>query len=86
MSKKEDLLARIRAGKKNVKIEHILKLMTSYGFTCKDTRHGYLFFHEKLKGIIMPHVSRPHGRENKVLVKYVDECLNAIEQLLELEK
>ncbi|MBI5676289.1 MAG: hypothetical protein HZC48_10780 [Nitrospirae bacterium] len=59
--------------------------MGSFGFIPRKTSHGYMFTHKKLVNKIMPHVAKPHGREAKVKVKYVRECLKAIE-LLSMKK
>lgn len=60
--------------------------MVAYDFVPKETRHGYLFKHDKLKGKVLPHVAKPHGREKKVLVTYVSKCINAIELLEQGDK
>ena len=86
MSRKEKLLEKVRNGRSNTTIDDILTLMSYYGFIWRTTEHGYFFNHEKLKNIILPHVAKPHGRENKVKKKYVDDCLKAIEILETLEK
>ena len=36
-----------------------------FDFNEKTTKHGYIFQHDKLKGQILPHVPKPHGREKK---------------------
>lgn len=81
MSKRRKLLEKIKAGPNNAKIEDILKLMRYFGFETKKTSHGYIFKHDKLKTQNMPHVAEPHGKENKVLSIYVEQCFEAIEQL-----
>jgi hypothetical protein len=53
--------------------------MEAYGFTWRRTGHGYLFFHDRLKTEIMPHVPLPHGREKTVLRRYVEQCIRAVE-------
>jgi len=83
MSRKDKLLKRAQEGPKNITFDELLTLMTKFGFTKKWTSHGVIFQHDKLKNKIMPHVARPHGRENKVRQCYVMNCLNAIELLLE---
>jgi hypothetical protein len=83
---KNKLIEKIRTGRSNVRIADLLKLMEECGFTWKRTKHGYLFHHEQLQGIIMPHVPIPHGRESKVLGRYVDLCLLAIDALTKGER
>ncbi len=78
---KNKLLLKIQTGRSNVRMDELLKVMDLFGFTWKRTKHGYIFSHDQLKGIIMPHVPIPHGRENKVLSHYVDLCLLAIDAL-----
>jgi hypothetical protein len=75
------LLAKIRSGSANVRLDDLVKLMESYGFTARRTGHGYLFLHDDLKGAMLPHVPIPLGREKKVLKPYVDMCLMAIDML-----
>jgi hypothetical protein len=86
MSKQEKLLEKVKNGRSSTTIDDLLTLMGYYGFTWRTTGHGYFLKHEKLKNIILPHVSKPHGRENKVRKSYVDDCLNAIELLESLER
>jgi hypothetical protein len=38
--------------------------------------------HDKLKNVTLPHVPVPHGRENKILRRYIDMCLLAVDALL----
>jgi len=82
----DKLLKNIRDRKNNVRIEELVKLIEAYRFTWKKTKHGYLFQHEKLVNVTMPHVPIPHGREMKVLRRYVELCLQAIEDLQRREK
>ena len=84
MAKREKLLARIRAGKNNIRIAELVALMKSYGFGNRRNVHQYMFQHPQLIGDIIC-VAIPHGRENKVLRRYVDNCINAIEQLMEVQ-
>jgi hypothetical protein len=81
---KKKLFEKVGAGRNNVRIEEMVSLMTSYGFGNRRNVHAYMFQHPLLKGVTIA-VAIPHGRENKVLRKYVDNCLNAIEQLLEVQ-
>jgi hypothetical protein len=81
---KEKLFEKIEGGRNNARIEELVSLMTSYGFGNRRNVHAYMFQHPLLKGVTIA-VAIPHGRENKVLRKYVDNCLNAIEQLLEVQ-
>lgn len=78
---KDKLLKKMQTGRSNVRMDELLKVMGLFGFTWKRTKHGYIFFHDQLKGLIMPHVPIPHGREGKVLSHYVDMCLLAIDAL-----
>ena len=78
----DKLLKKVQAGRSNVRIDELLKLMESHGFKWKRTKHGYMFIHEKLKNVTLPHVPIPHGRENKILRRYIDMCLLAIDALL----
>ena len=82
--RKTKLFERIGAGKNNVRIEEIVALMTSYGFGNRRNVHSYMFQHPLLRGVTIA-VAIPHGRENKVLRKYVDNCINAIERLMEVQ-
>ncbi len=86
MSSKFQLLSKIQAGPRDVRFKDLSNLMKLFGFNEKTTKHGAIFKHDKLKGQIMPHVSKPHGRESKVLKCYVSECLSAIELLQEGDK
>jgi hypothetical protein len=82
MSKKDKLYERIKGSRDNVTFNDLIHLMRNFGFEDKKVKHGCIFKHEGLKGEILPHVPKPHGRENKVLKPYVDICLEAIELLL----
>lgn len=82
----DKLLKKVQAGRSNVRIDEPLNLMESYGFEWKRTKHGYMFLHEKLKNVMLPHVPIPHDRENKILVRYIDMCLLAIDALLKGEQ
>ena len=86
MSKRQKLLGQIRNNPKNVRLEHLLKLMTDYEFSYRKTADAYYFYHEKLKNEPnIPRVAIPHGGENKVKKFYVLSCLDAIETLESLE-
>lgn len=78
----DKLLKKVQDGRSNVRIYELVKLMESYGFKWKRTKHGYMFIHDKLKNVTLPHVPIPHGRENKILRRYIDMCLLAIDALL----
>lgn len=84
MAKREKLLATIRTGRNNVRIADLLALMTSWDFSNRRTSHGYMFQHPLLRGVTVTAVI-PHGRENKVFKNYVDNCIDAIEQLMEVQ-
>ncbi len=81
MTSTDKLLAKVRAGRNNVRIDELLALMKAYGFTQRETSHGYLLQNAALRRTT--HVAKPHGREKKVLKGYVDDCLDLIEQLTE---
>lgn len=81
----DKLLKKVQTGRSNVRIDELLKLMESCGFKWKRTKHGYMFIHEKLKNVTLPHVPIPHGRENKILRRYIDMCLLAVDALLKGE-
>jgi hypothetical protein len=81
MSQREKLFEKLKSGPKSATISDILTIMKSFGFEVKESSHGYIFVHPKLTNITMPHVAKPHGRENKVLITYVKECIKAIELL-----
>jgi hypothetical protein len=81
MPKREKLLNKLVLGPKSATIEDILTIMRLYGFEKRESQHGFIFTHPKLTNINMPHVSKPHGGENKVLITYVKECIKAIELL-----
>ncbi len=81
MSGKDQLLEQIKNGSRNVRLKDLLKLMKAYDFEERSTKHGYLFKHDQLKNKMMPHVSKPHGKEKKVLQCYVLQCIDAIELL-----
>ncbi len=85
MSNKDQLLLQVTSGPRNVRLKELRKLMTSYGFKEKKTSHGYMYRHEKLIGVKMPYVAKPHGREPKVLEVYVYQCIDAIEMLQQKE-
>ena len=81
MSQKQKLLEKIGNAPKNTTLDELISLMGHFGFESRKTSHGYMFTHKELINKTMPHVARPHGREGKVLVGYVRECLKAIELL-----
>ncbi len=84
MANRDKLLARIRAGRNNVRIADLMALMTSWGFRYRKNDHAYLFQHDDLRGVTVT-AANPHGREKKVLKRYVDNCIDAIEQLMEVQ-
>ena len=84
MAKREKLFETIKAGRNNARIEDLRTLMTSHGFTHRENDHSYMFQHALLRGQTIS-VAKPHGRENKVLKPYVDNCINAIEELMEVQ-
>lgn len=84
MSKREKLLAKIGAGRNNVRIADLVALMTSWGFSNRRNDHAYMFQHPLLRGFIVT-AANPHGREKKVLKRYVDNCIDAIERLMEVQ-
>ena len=81
MSQKQKLLEKTRNAPKNTTFEEVSSLMRHFGFEPRKTSHGYMITHKELINKTMPHVPRPHGREGKVRVVYVRECLKAIELL-----
>ncbi len=84
MTKPEKLLSKIKAGRNNVRIGKLVVLMRNYGFTDRRNVHTYMFQHPLLRGQTVT-VAIPHGGEKKVLKKYVDNCIDAIEQLMEVQ-
>ena len=58
--------------------------MTSWGFSNRRSDHAYMFQHPLLRGVTVT-AANPHGREKKVFKKYVDNCIDAIEQLMEVQ-
>jgi hypothetical protein len=87
MPSKEKLLKKIENGKSNVRAKDLRKLMLAWGFSCREKDDGYVFKHEVLKTRKMPvNIAKPHSGGDKVLVCYVDECLDAIEMLNSEEK
>lgn len=84
MAKREKLLATIRAGRNNVRIADLVSLMTSWGFSNRRNDHAYMFQHPLLRGVTVT-AAIPHRREKKVLKKYVDNCIERIEQLMEVQ-
>lgn len=84
MTRKEKQLSRIDSSRKNVTIKELVTLMTKWGFTYKRNDHNYMFQHPLLVGKTFA-AAIPHGREKKVFKRYIDNCLDAIEQLREAE-
>jgi hypothetical protein len=82
MSRKEKLLEKVRQAPGNTKWKQLLKLMNSYGFSEKKTEEGAMFPHPALADDgVMPRVPKPHS--DKVKQPYVNQCLKAIDLLLE---
>ena len=65
MSNEDQLLSQVQAGPCDVRLRDLRSLMKMFDFNEKTTKHGYIFQHDKLKGQILPHVPKPHGREKK---------------------
>lgn len=86
MASKEKQLKKIEDGKNNVRIKELLKLMAAWDFTSKEKVDGYMFKHESLKAEKIVNVAKPHSGGDKVLVCYVDECLEAIDMVRAKEK
>lgn len=85
MASKDKLLRKIRNGKRNVRMRDLLNLMQAFDFAVVDKIDGYIFKHSLLKTDAMVNVAKPHRAGDKVLVVYVDQCLEAIELLQERE-
>lgn len=83
MPNKEKLLKTVVAGRNNVRIDDLVALMTSWEFSNRRNDHAYMFQHPLLRGVTVT-AAIPHGRENKVLKRYVDNCVDAIEQVKEV--
>jgi hypothetical protein len=87
VSSKEKLLERIRQKPRNVREGELISLMEALGFTIKKTKEGgYIFRHHRLRNRKMPTMAHPHGRETTVLFCYVQDCLDAIDELEEEEE
>ncbi len=82
MSKPEKKLQKVKEGPGNVTIDEILALMRAFGFEERRTSDGYIFYHERLIGVMLPRVAIPHGGEKKVKKPYITMCIDAIEILL----
>lgn len=81
MASKEKQLKKIVDGKDNVRAKQLRKLMLAWGFTCREKDDGYVFKHELLRAKKIVNVAKPHKSGDKVLVCYVDECLDAIDMI-----
>lgn len=85
MADKYKLLKKIREGKKNVRATDLKRLMESFGFSCRRTKHKVIYSHPKIS--IRPSVveHREKGQEKKIHECYVKNCLNAIDELMLVE-
>jgi hypothetical protein len=84
MASKEDLLAEIRNRLNNVGYNELFGLMEAFGFEREKKTHGYIFFHEELRGSQLTHVGNPQKGDKKRVKKfYVKKCIEAIDLLLE---
>lgn len=85
MSSKKKLLEKLRSRKKNIRCNELLSLMKAFGFTWREKTDGYIFKHELLQTTKLVNVAKPHRQGDKVLVCYIDECLEAIEMVEDKE-
>jgi hypothetical protein len=86
LASKEKQLKKVENGKDNIRAKQLRKLMLAWGFTCREKDDGYTFKHEALKTRKIVNVAIPHRSGDKVLVCYVDECLDAIDMVSSEEK
>lgn len=83
-SKKEKLFTKISQGRRNVRIRELVLLMKLHNFDYSRNDDNYMFWHKTIPNIGAT-AAIPHGRENKVLKPYVDNCIRAIEQAMEVQ-
>lgn len=76
------LFERIRDGRKNVRLNDLIKLMKKLGFEIRETKHSIWFTHPEYNLRASTAKHKEKGQENKVHSKYVDNCLDTIDELL----
>jgi hypothetical protein len=81
--KKNRLLSKVRSGTRNVRPAQLRKLMDIWGFECNKTKEGRTYYHPLYSntGQISVVEHREKGQENKILERYVKNCLKAIDEI-----
>ena len=83
---KHKLLAELAGRRRNVRFNELEKLMSIWGFTSRETKHGVRFTHEKYKHLIVGVAAHTEkGQDKKVRECYVKGCIEQIEELKFLE-
>ena len=81
MDERERLLVKVEQGRKNVRIEELIKLMEIWDFRTKKGKSGdsVIFWHQVYRLPEPPTAAIPH--HGPVLSVYVKNCLKAIEMV-----
>jgi hypothetical protein len=76
MTAREKLIARIRSGSKNIRLEEVDKLLILLGFDVRSTTHTYLYSRDQYRITFNRHSKMVHSRAVKELNILLDEILD----------
>lgn len=81
------LLNEIRSRPKNVRANELRKMMSLFDFESRDATHCRLYQHKKYRSLTVSVTEhKEKGEENKILERYVKKCINAIDEIIRMEK